>query len=70
MEEGCVFHITGLFSLLLDIKKGTCCVHDYKRISIKKVNYYGWLNQGVEGGANSCPQATVFSLVSNLTINV
>lgn len=23
MEEGCVVHITGLFSLLLDIKKGT-----------------------------------------------
>lgn len=43
-------HITGLFSLLLDIKKITCSVHDYKRISIKKVNYYGWLNQGVEGG--------------------
>lgn len=50
MEEGCVVHITGLFSLLLDIKKITCSVHDYKRISIKKVNYYGWLNQGVEGG--------------------
>lgn len=39
-----------VFSSLLDIKKGTCFVHDYKEISIKKVNFYGWLNQGVEGG--------------------
>lgn len=68
-----MFNITGLCSSLLDIKKGTCCVHDYcKGISIKKVNFYGWLNQGVKGGGGGglAPQAPVFSLVSNLTINV
>lgn len=50
MEEGCVSHYS-FISSLLDIKKGTRCVHDYKGISIKKVNYTGGLNQGVgEGG--------------------